>query len=291
MKKETPDDIIQDYLKGKYSPAERDTFEKTLETEPELAAELQLRRAEMAASEWLIASETRAKFQEWQPQNSSQRGVAGFTSLLWLSGIAAGLLLFAAILFIKQPAGPAASTENTPPPTEQRLPQTAESPAVPPPVAVISEKQGRAPLPAKDYFALAKQLLPAPVLSNLRQNPADSATSVYRQAELAFAAGDYQNTLNLLAKTDSTRWQSAAFLSAHALFRERRLDAAEKKFELLVVRDSRQYRYPAEWGLLMCRLAGLPEREKVFRNQLEDMLSKPQHPYFEQAKTLKMKIN
>ena len=287
MKEKIPEELVRDYLQGKLSPADRDTFKKRLETDLDLVRELAVQRAEMAASELLIASESRELFREWQSKNSPRRGAAGFTPLLWLGGIAAGLLLlFAAIRFFQQPAGPAASAEDAAPPLEQPLPGAAENPAAPPPVAVIPEKPGPATLPSKDYFTLAKQLLPAPVLSNLRQSPTDSAASAYRRAEQAFAAGDYQKTLDLLARTDSTRWQSAAFLSAHAMFRLKRIDEAEKRFSLLAEQNSRQFRYSAEWGRLMCRLAGYPERERQFREQLNDILTKPDHPNYEQAKAL-----
>lgn len=289
MKEKTQEELVRDYLHGKLSPTDRDVFQNRLQTDPALAQELALQRAEMAASELLIGAETRYLFGQWRTEKQARNGFPSLKSLLWLGGIAATVLfIFAAIrLFYPVSAG---QTENRTTP-----PIPSETPAIQNPSRQPGQTAGALPeKPAvqipKDYRQLAAQLLPEPMLSTLRRIPADSSVSVFYRAEQAYSRGDYSETLALLDQTDSARWQATAFLSAHALFKLRRYTEAETRFDRLVASNSRQFRYPAEWGVLMCRLAGLPKREKEFRDQLNGILAMPEHPYFEQAQTLEKKL-
>ena len=114
----------------------------------------------------------------------------------------------------------------------------------------------------------------------------ETAASAFTRAQKAYETGNYHKTLELLAQTDSTRQQSADYLSAHALFQLKRFKEAGTTFQRLIDRNSLQYRYPAEWGLLMCRLALLPEQAGTFQTQLQGILADPGHPYYTQARLL-----
>lgn len=282
MKEDTPDDPIRDYLTGKLPPSDREAFDKRLGVDPELARELAARRAEMAVSELLIESDTRALFREWQ---SGRSGATGRKLLYWTSSIAAVFILgFVAFQWLR-PAPPLLTQEQKPAPPEK--------PASP----VVRENRQpavQAPAPpaksAENYALLAARLLPEPVLFTLRRAQADSILSAFARAEQAYAAGDYPGTLQWLAQTDSTRQQAAAFLSAHALFKQQRYAEAEVQFSRLVETNSRQFRYSAEWGRLMCRVAVFPRGEKETRALLKDITSRPDHPLSEQARTLEKKL-
>lgn len=296
MKEDSPNDLIGRYLKGKLSPSDLEKFREMLGTAPELARELDLRRAETAVSELLIAAENRNWFREWQAETPSRRGFLRSRPVAWFVVIAAGLLLlFAAIrLFQQPPATPSPAVEN-----DKSLPQSVTSIPRQTPVTDIRQPATDAlpenrPILQRSsgyYRALAQNLLLPPVLPNLRRTSADSTAGVIRRAQQAYDAGNYPLTLDLLADVDSTRLQSAAFLKAHTLFHLERFAEAETQFTHLIEWNSRQFRFQSEWGLLMCRLADFPRRKNEVRKQLNDLLARPEHPYFEQAKTLQQALN
>ncbi len=290
MKEKTTEELVRNYLHGKLSPVDRDTFQNRLQTDPELAQELAIQRAEMAASELLIAADTRNLFGQWRTEKHPSGGFSGIKPLLWLGGIAAGVLFIFAAVRLFSPV----SVEQTK--NRTALPIPSDTPAVQNPPEQPGQTAGTLPekpatrSPKEDYRQLAAQLLPEPVLSTLRRNPADTTVSIFYRAEQAYSKGEFQETLELLEQTDSARWQATAFLSAHALFKLNRFAEAETRFGRLVASNSRQFRYLAEWGVLMCRLAGFSKQEKAFRDQLDEILTRPEHPYFDQAQTLEKKL-
>lgn len=293
MKENIPDELPRDYLKGKLTATDRENFEKLLDDNPDLAAEVARLRAEMAVSELLIASESRDLFKKWQAETPPPRWTFGIKpGFWWAAGIALTLLLSASIWMINRADTVLPDPALPPAPSgEETVPEPAPVPAVKPPVADAGPAQPVSPVrAAKDNPALAARYLADPMLSNFRRSPADSLVSTFNRAQEAYAAGDYRKTLDLLAQTDSARLQSATFLSAHALFRLGQFAEAETSFSRLVAWKSRQYRYLAEWGVLMCRLAEFSKQEKEFRQQLNDILAKPAHPYFEQAKDLQKEM-
>lgn len=283
MKEKIPDDLLQAYLQGKLAAQERVLLEEKIGSDPDLARTVALRRAEMAASELLIAEETRQMFQEWKNLPRTQGRL-----ILWIIGLGTILALLAIALWqaTRSTATPAPAVHQKPTATEPVAPNTQ------PPAAQQSrpEKPAATARLSSNYRTLAGLFFEEPALPNFRQVPTDSTLSIFSQAQQAYTAGNYRQTLDLLALTDSTRRQSATFLRANALFHLGRFAAAEAQFATLVDQNSRQYRYPAEWGLLLCRLANTPNREQAFRQQLDAILQQPEHPYFEQAKKLKKEI-
>ena len=286
MKEPVPDEQIRAYLKGRLEGPALRQFERLLDDNADLTRSLALRRAEMAASELLIASETREWFKTWgeempPPQKSALKSV-----VLWILG--SGLFL-TVLLWAIWPQTPP-NTTDTPSvvkPSEGSMPKVSPKTTLPSAAAVPTKPDQRRPA-AQAYVAMALQQLPNPVRSNVRRSGPDTTIGALRKAQLAFADGDYPQTLALLAQTDSAQAQSAAFLAAHALFRLKRFDEAEARFAELMDRNSRQYKFQSEWGLLMCRLAGLPDEKKAFHDQLDAILKQKDHPYFNQAEALKM---
>lgn len=272
--------LLRDYLNGKLPPDEREKLQQRLTADPELAEKAALLQLEMAAAEQLIATETRALFRQWQQENATRHGFRHKNALLWLLCIVAGLAL---VLVLFRLANPGRQTPSNKP-GEKYSPQEMPAPApetnlAPPPVAAAP--------PAQNYPVLAARYLPEPPGAGLRRSAADTARSAFRQAEQAYAAGRYLETLALLAQTDSARLQSATYLSALALFHLQRFGEAETQFKRLIALDSRQFGYAAAWGLLLCRVADMPRSEKETRRMLHDILAQPRHPYLEQAKALK----
>lgn len=286
MTNNTPDErLLRDYLLGKLPLAVREQLERQCATDPDLVQTLRLLRAEIAVEESLIAAEARAWMQEWQqtPQPFFFKQRTG-RYLLALAA-AAGLTALAWLLW-PRPApekAPPAAPEPTHPAPGRRSEPVATSPNPRP-----APQHTPAPL-RTDYLALARRFAEGPVLSDARRlPPVDPAapSSPLQQSQAAYAAGAYEQALEYLAQVDSSQGQSAAFLEAHALFQLRRFDEAAGRFSRLIEINSRQYRYAAEWGLLLCRLAEYPQRRAEVRRLLAALLANPQHPYFQQAKQL-----
>ena len=288
MKRDISEDLYQAYLNGKLPPAERAQFEEWLHEDPELEAEMALRRAETAAAELLIASESRQLFQQWQTEKPARYSVFKM-GLLRQAVLVATALLFvvaASQLLRRTTAAPPSEGQPQPAPSVPGPPPQS-APALPPHIATALPPSNTHPHEPKRYSALAKQHLQDPSLNNLRRPAAgDSTVSFFQQAQQAYKTGNYPQTLELLEKTDTTRQQSSVFLSAHALFQLQRYREAEVQFERLIAQNSRQFRFQSEWGLLMCRLADFPHREQAFKTQLNGLLAHPEHPYWQQAKDL-----
>ncbi|MBK8555227.1 MAG: hypothetical protein IPL65_05390 [Lewinellaceae bacterium] len=225
MKPTTREERIRAYIKGTRSQEEKANFEQELRSDPSLAEDLALARSEMAAAELLIAQETRQLFRKWQP---APRSIWSKRIIIW------GLVIAGALLLIYVGAGYWKS--QTPVPTSQPEKQVAPTPVPPPkptePIAQVNpETNSPAPATRSNYLALAEKQLPDPMLSQLRSTTAGSAQSLLGQAQQAYTSGKYQQTLELLAQTDSTQLQSAGYLKAHTLFRLKRFAEAEQQFQ------------------------------------------------------------
>ena len=288
MIKEPMEDTIRAYLKGKFSKPERLAFEAEMDQDASLAEKVNLLATEMAAAEWLIAEENRVLFAQWKQEKKQNNP-------RWINGKPLGFLVFALVFFIavvafwffqqNQPAVPTPAPQPVP-----VLPQAKENNN---PVATEEPKVAFPELrqPERNYLALAKQQYNEPVLSTVRRAQTDSTQTPLILAREAYAAGNYAQALVLLNQVDSTRRQSADFLSANALFHLGKYREAETTFENLVKTGSTQYRYSSEWSLLVCRLAQLPARKDAFEKQLEEIQKRPDHPYFLQAKNLQKDLN
>ncbi|MCC6413760.1 MAG: hypothetical protein IT270_19080 [Saprospiraceae bacterium] len=279
MTQEPKEETIRAYLKGGLSENERQAFEAELSRDTALAESMALIRAEMAAAEWLIAQENRALFAQWklEKQNTGANWSMGKLFILALCLV----LVAGAVWYFqqKQPAPPAnPETPVLPQANKEKNPVVEEKSDVKLPV---QRPAGR------NYLALARQHYKEPVLSTVRRTPTDTTKTPLILAREAYAAGNYKEALGLLEQVDSSRQQAADFLAANALYHLGKYPEAETKFENLVTSGSTQYRYPSEWSLLVCRLAQLPARNAVFEKQLDDVLKRPEHPYFQQAGNLK----
>lgn len=285
MKEIPSDEQIRAFLKGQGDPTERAAFAESTAADPDLARRTARLRVEMAVSEMLIAEDTRQLLQTWRAQK--RRGAFGGQSLRWIVGVLMALLALAGVVwyFSGQHAQVPDRPAQAPSPAEQR-PSPTPPQASEPETERVPERPVASFRQPKDYRRLAGRLLSDPALPGYRSTPSDTSDDPVAQAQQAYAAGDYTAALDLLAQADSTRSQAATFLAAHALFRLERYGEAAERFAFLTQQRSRQYRYAAEWGLLLCRYAELPDQAPAFQQQLQVILAQPEHPYFEKAKRM-----
>lgn len=282
MTQEPSEETIRAYLKGGLPPNERQAFESELTRDAALAEKTSLMSAEMAAAEWLIAEENRALFAQWKVEKQQKvpnRTLDKFSTWILLAFCLAVLSVAFWYLRPIRPSTPATpSTPVLPQANQEKIPAVEEKNDVDLPVQ---------PPAGRRYLALARRHYSEPVLTTLRRSQTDTTKTPFILAREAYAAGNYEQALGLLEQVDSTRRQAADFLAAHALYHLGKYRDAEKTFENVVASGSKQYRYPGEWSMLVCRLAQLPLRKAVFEKQLDDILKNPDHPYFQQAENLK----
>ncbi len=267
---------IRAYLLERMPAADREAFEAAMAADPVLAQDVALQVGEIEIGEMLLEEQARG----WIAAHRRQRTAWG---LFWskkqvvVTLLAATIaLVLAAVWWFRTPE----TARDTPPVIAHQTP---------PPVTTApnGDTAPTAPVrpPSDRYLALARENFQEPPLHTLRTPAPANAASFYRQAEQAYGRGEYQRTLDLLARTDSTQQQLAAFLKAHALFHLGRFQAAAGQFSFLVDSNSRQFRYDSEWGLALCRLAEKTTRQKAL-DLLQYMAGQPDHPYAERAQAL-----
>lgn len=283
MNENTLSTQVQDYLKGRLSSPEKAAFEQKLAEDPALQQELALQRLEMEATESLIAAETRQLFENWKqeaPNLAPKRFnfTAGHAGIVLLSLV----LLYGVYRWMQAPLPP------PPPPIVQ--PERVPAPVAEQNNPVSPKPEMAKPAALNPYPALAKAHFKEPVLSSFRSGKDNSAGSRWQDAKTAYEKRNYDRVLSLLVDMDSTRRQSADFLTGCALFHLNRYEEASNKFLLVLSAGNQQFKWQSEWSLLLCRLAQYPKFEKDARQRLDAILANPNHPYHEQATQLKKSI-
>lgn len=278
---------IRSYLEDRLSPAGRKAFELAVDADPELAQALALQYAEWQIGELLLEAQARAWISGHRP---ARRPVAAF----WRNPRIVRLLIAASVALAVAAIGwfsmPDRGRNSISPLSSQHSgPQSAPANQ---PADDSAPVPGQLPFTAKElpkpdrFLALARIELDEPALRILRGSASDSVQSAFRLAEQAYARGEYRQALELLAQTDSSQRQMAAFLSAHTLFRLGRLGAAARQFKYLIEIQSPQFRYDSEWGLAMCYIAQKKDRTTAF-GLLRQIADSPDHPYAERAMSLR----
>ncbi len=274
-----PDEQIRAFLKGQGSPEERAAIAEQLAADAQLARRAAQLRVEIAVSELLIAEDTRKLLQRWRAQKRqstapNMRFLLVAAALASLIGMA-GIIWYLAIRTDPAPLPPAELNDRS------VLPQASE-----PPKRQVAPSPMASSRPAEYYRRRAARLLPDPPLPTFRNTLTAVPDDPVVRAQQAYTEGHYGEALALLERADSSRSQTAAFWAAHALFRLGRYGEAAERFSNLIAQRSRQYRYAAEWGLLLCRYAELPKQALAFQQQLRAILAQPDHPYFDVAQEL-----
>ncbi len=121
---------------------------------------------------------------------------------------------------------------------------------------------------------------------NSFRNIEDTAQSSFYwldSARISFELKNYRQAISYAVKSDkSSQDESIKFFKGECYFFMKDYEKASKIFEELV--GNFQYRYDAEWNLLICQLA--EQRNNSWKNNLSRILKDKSHPYREKAREL-----
>jgi tetratricopeptide (TPR) repeat protein len=271
----SPYEQIESYLNGDLDAAASITFEQAMLADADLSTAVAEHRRVLRYLDALrLKNKVRAALS--QPVRPSKRFVA--ERLIWVLG------LFCAV-------GGLAWWLSQGRPTPAVLPQPPQPEAVPaprPPDGIPGPSAATEPPVAphaptqQPWIAMAKaQLIPYET-THLRGEALEPGNlPPLRQAELAFEAGDFRQTLRQLAATQADD-EASQFLRAHAYFKLGDFGKAKDCFEQL--RQSFKYRHEAQWNTMACQLA-LGQQVAAMR-ALQAMRAEADFPYAKKAAAL-----
>ena len=292
---------IERYLNDRLSKEEKEAFEMELRSNPELVAELELHRDMLSA----IPPEDELRLRELMDQayknefNEVNAGKGGlsFVRTNRFYWAAAAVLVFAVAgiwLFTRnQPTlnneGPSIAKEEVQEPSNPLL-TTVDSPSNEEPLKRYERVEEPTKKPNDARFkneALAFYNSTPYNPGTLMGSGDDISTTALGLALDAYKKNDYSKTVELLDSIPASGATEALKLRAHSNFRLERFDTAVDDF--LELRKSFSYKNDAEWFLLLCYAAQLPDSNTKFKSMLE-VVSSPGHPFEKKGAALKEKL-
>lgn len=280
MKKNSTHEKIEAYILNRLPPAERTAFEKEIRADPDLSEEVNILRDAIKATG---EEDIKAFRREMEAATAGSGGRRGgiFMSMRWALAAAAIVVLALSVwLMTRQFSGPAPqlpiAKDNPQPPKQPIVPQ--QSPVIPPPPTLKAPQ-------TSEYLALAEALYTPYDASGLRSGePEDTITPPdFERAVEAYNNKDWRKTVSLLKSPSPDQLTESLKLRAHAYFQLGNYDKAAADFQQLAEK-SLSYKYDAEWNLLLCYLAGLPEKQAAFDQLRKRILNNPDHPFYERVR-------
>lgn len=282
---------IEDYLKNRLGPEERQAFEAKIAADPALAEEVALHRDMMQGTpekEVLNLRELMENaYEQWQAEQMQDTGKeetpAGWSFSLggkirWAAAAALLVAVAATVWWIQRK--PAIEVVNQPPVVSDTL-----KTVTPPPKENIADN----PVPPPDTPPAPKPEKPvyaALVQSAYAETPFDAGTLMgedieegpnpIQKAVEAYHQGNYRETVKLLQPLPEEGRTEALKLRAHAYFKLKRYEQAAADFEALSA--SLSYQNDAAWYLLLCHAARLPQTKTAYEAQYAKV-SAQGHPF------------
>jgi TolA-binding protein len=307
---------IDDYLRGRLSPANRAAFDAEIAADDALAALVHRQKRENQALEVLAERDLRTRMNAWERQSPPVLSPSGGRYRLgWAKWAAAALLVLAAGWWIidrssTRMEAPVAVQPVTPEMAPKTTPQPAPGPDRPqqrptnaqPPKDRVADAPGRPPVPSKttptapakktlDYAALADEFYRERDFFPPGQNTGTSAAG-YDRALQDFKKGKYTDLLPQLRKGSKldSKDLNVKELLAHSLLKSRQYDAAAADFREIVNTRRQPYADRAEWALALTYLKQMPGKAAVLDRSLERILERPGHAFYGQARALKGRL-
>lgn len=304
---------IEDYLMGRLSEEDRRAFESQIETDDELAAEVELHRDLIEAT----GDQEMIDFRQQLDTIAEEVAPAGKSAGRghWRTLLLAGLLVVAGLaawwwmssgtdseetVEVETSVGEEPSTadempaedreqegeemtdpKHEAPPTERSGEQEESSSTDQEAPPIAEEKTASRP----DYKAIAMANYDVPNLGVVTKGgETEEAPSTLEQAQQAFKEEDYQKVVSLLSDTPSKQQEEWRYTRAHAYFQTGAFEQAAADFTQLT--NSFNYGYDSDWNLLLALAAQWPDSREAFEKQFAKV-SKKSHPYAERAQNLK----
>jgi tetratricopeptide (TPR) repeat protein len=280
MKKNTTHEKIDAYILNRLPPGERADFEKEIRADPDLSEEVNILRDAIKATGEEDIKAFRREMEAATADSGGHRG-SFFLSMRWALAAAAVVVLALSVwLMTRQFSGPAPQL-----PIAKDQPQPPKQPTAPQKPPVISPPPAEKAPQKIEYLALAEELYVPYDASGLRSGePEDSVTpSDFERAVEAYNNKDWKQVVRLLKSPTPDQLTESLKLRAHAYFQLGNFDKAAADFQQLAEK-SLSYKYDAEWNLLLCYLARLPEKQAAFDQLRKRILENPEHPFYQRVR-------
>jgi tetratricopeptide (TPR) repeat protein len=118
----------------------------------------------------------------------------------------------------------------------------------------------------------------------------ESTPAQVEQAAVLYAAGQYEETLELLQSADSSCQQECLYLKGYTLYKLGRYAAAEAAFRTFRNYTFSARKFDAQWCEVFCMVAQLPEAQARLESLLKELATQEGHPYRERAGDLLRKL-
>lgn len=291
---------IDAFLAGKLSASEREAMQRAISENADLAMEVELRRLEFDVSESLIANDIRAQMARLRAASSSggptEKPRKKRTNWYILSAVI--LLLIGLVWWRILP--PSIQKHDTAP-TQPTIPDSASNKAptrsdiatkdtlrnaVPPPA--LNTKPTR--VQADKRLAMAEKHYREPDFETLR-NAGNTASGLEKALD-AWQQKNYRLVISEAEKIEKTssQYTKARYLMAHACFKSGKFKRAATLFAAVADGRIRPFSEEADWYVIPAMLADPTFNRVLLQKRIDFILKDPEHPYFENCKTLNQQL-
>lgn len=296
-------DKIEDYLKGKLSSEEKETFEKEMETDHSLKEMVDLHRFEHEAMEYIVQEDLRQRIKDWEANISDKDRRKDAKRKFWVIIFSIAALGISILMYF-----------FTQPPVE--LPIEEEIPAIVTPeesgskndseTIIVEEKSdSNTGEPRTDvtpsqetmnYLALAESSYSVPEnLKNYVRGAAEEESILAQMAQL-FSKEDYKGVIDFREKIQQDTLKGAQLelaeeYLAHAYFHERQYTQAAELFRSIANQSLMTRKDRAEWYAVLSLLPDYKNQKDTIDTLLAKMID-PQsfHSYRPNAIRLREKL-
>lgn len=296
-------DKIEDYLKNQLSEAEKQAFEKDMQTNTALAEEVALHRDIINATNEPEIASFRQQMESILLEKPSPAKNTSLHAIKIGGWLVAASILIALAIWVFRPEVSKIETPivDTGIDTTNSQNNLAEEKPIQSIDSTKTEKLARPertlpqqgkiqPENQTQYLALAETAY-QPFDGGIRGTEyQDTATlSNLEKAEIYYSEARLQEVIHLLQNPDQDQRTEALKLRAHTYFQLRQFNKSASDFEELT-KISPLYQFDAEWNLLLSYLAQLPKTQAQFNILLNKITSDPNHPFAKKANELQRKI-
>ncbi|HMQ59586.1 MAG TPA: hypothetical protein PKE06_02905 [Flavilitoribacter sp.] len=317
MRKDNYYNNIEDYILGRMLPDEIRRFEEQIRKNPDLNEDVNLYRGIITATGnkryWDFRNKLERINKHDQKKIKPFRFIFSRRFFIPLTFLV--ILAIALIPLFKPQPKPLKTEQNNSIPGEKQDPGTQPNiekkiAAEQDPQKTKDEQKHNSDLPTPkvdkiirpqriNYIALANSEYIDLGAQGINKSP-QSQKSNLEKAWLAYArrrninnildTAKLYDVIALLEPPDSTNLFDCLKLRANAYFQVGHFKKAAQDFQNDIFTGT-FYQYDAEWNLLLCQLALLPGSRVEFDRQMEKILNKPTHTFYQDAISLKEKLS
>lgn len=312
---------IEDYLKGRLSEEDRRVFESQIETDDELAAEVELHRELIEATGDQEMIDFRQQLdtiaEEVAPAGKSRgRGlwrtlllaalliVTGLTAWWWMSPGAGSEEAAETETTVeegtpsKERPSEEKSQEKKDVSQEEKEPAASQSSEEQPIAKENTNEETVAPQSTTDnqYLAMAKERYEPAAFSVTRdagnEEEGASSESLFARAGKAYRDADLSEAIAILKKVDpgTPNYLEAWQMLGHAYFQKGQYEAAGQAFQRVMESGYPTYAEEVAWERLLCYLAVGKTADPAFQQLFNELLNDSGHPDHKKALELQEQL-